>query len=90
LPADTTGLPEGVSRLPAGTREGKNDWHKTGYGGPSPPVGRHRYFFKLYALDAMLPDLKEPTKAALEKAMGGHILGQAELIGTYEKAGKKG
>lgn len=89
LPANCTGLPEGASRLPDGTLEGKNDWNKTGYGGPNPPVGRHRYFFKLYALDTELPDLKEPTKAALEKAMAGHIVGQAELIGTYEKA-KKG
>ncbi|MBO0701238.1 MAG: YbhB/YbcL family Raf kinase inhibitor-like protein [Zavarzinella sp.] len=89
LPADCTGLPEGAGRLPDGTLEGKNDWNKTGYGGPNPPVGRHRYFFKLYALDTELPDLKEPTKAALEKAMAGHIVGQAELIGTYEKA-KKG
>jgi Raf kinase inhibitor-like YbhB/YbcL family protein len=88
LPADCTGLPEG-GKLPAGTREGKNDWNKTGYGGPAPPIGRHRYFFKLYALDATLPDLKEPAKAALEKAMAGHVLEQAELIGTYERA-KKG
>jgi phosphatidylethanolamine-binding protein (PEBP) family uncharacterized protein len=53
--------------------------------GPCPPIGRHRYFFKLYALDAMLPDLKRPTKAQVEKAMQGHVLARAELIGTYKK-----
>jgi len=88
LPADATGLAEGVTRLPAGTRDGKNDWNNTGYGGPCPPIGRHRYFFKLYALDAQLPDLKSPTKAALEAAMAGHILERAEMIGTYERPGK--
>jgi len=85
LPANTTGLVEGVRQLPAGTREGKNDWKRTGYGGPCPPVGRHRYFFKLYALSAELPDLGEPTKADLEKAMAGHILDRAELVGTYQR-----
>jgi Raf kinase inhibitor-like YbhB/YbcL family protein len=70
---------------PAGGRDGENDFKKSGYGGPCPPVGRHRYFFKLYALDAMLGDLKKPTKATLEKAMKGHILGSAELVGTYQK-----
>jgi Raf kinase inhibitor-like YbhB/YbcL family protein len=71
--------------LPAGTREGLNDWKRTGYGGPCPPIGRHRYFHKLYALDAVLPDLGRPSKAKLEKAMEGHILEQAELIGTYKR-----
>ncbi len=87
LPASTSGLPEAVQKnaLPAGTREGLNDWKRTGYGGPCPPIGRHRYFFKLYALDAALPDLGTPTKAQLEKAMQGHLLAQVELIGTYEK-----
>jgi hypothetical protein len=86
LPAATNRLAEGSShRLPAGTREGKNDWKRTGYGGPCPPIGRHRYFHKLYALDTELPDLREPTKAQLETAMRGHILAQAELIGTYQK-----
>ena len=80
-------LPEAVqaSALPPGTREGVNDWGRTGFGGPCPPIGRHRYFHKLYALDAVLPDLKRPKKAALEKAMQGHILAQAVLIGTYQK-----
>ena len=87
LPPQTTGLPEGVSPkdLPKGTLVGLNDWKRAAYGGPCPPIGRHRYFFKLYALDAVLPDLKQPTKAALEKAMQGHILAHAELVGTYQK-----
>lgn len=87
IPATAAGLPEAVaaSALPAGTREGTNDWNRTGYGGPCPPVGRHRYFFKLYALDAELPDLGNPTKAELLKAMQGHILEHAEKIGTYQK-----
>ena len=57
----------------------------TGYGGPCPPIGRHRYFHKLYALDTMLPDLERPTKAQLEEALQGHILGFAALVGTYQK-----
>lgn len=87
LPASADALPEGVrpADLPAGTREGKNDWRRTGYGGPCPPIGRHRYFHKLYALDAALSDLGEPTKAQLEQAMKGHVLAQAELVGTYQK-----
>jgi Raf kinase inhibitor-like YbhB/YbcL family protein len=84
---DTRGLLEAVApaALPSGTKDGLNDWQKTGYGGPCPPIGRHRYFFKLYALDAVLPDLGTPTKAALLQAMEGHILDQAVLMGTYEK-----
>jgi Raf kinase inhibitor-like YbhB/YbcL family protein len=87
IPATASGLPEAVqaSGLPPGTREGVNDWGRTGFGGPCPPIGRHRYFHKLYALDTVLPDLKRPKKAALEKAMQGHILAQAVLIGTYQK-----
>ena len=88
LPPETTALAEGMgaSTLPKGSREGLNDWKATGYRGPCPPIGRHRYFFKLYALGAVLPDLGEAaTKAALEKAMHGHILGQAELVSTYQK-----
>jgi Raf kinase inhibitor-like YbhB/YbcL family protein len=88
LPADSGGLPEsvGVSQLPAGTLEGKNDWGRTGYGGPCPPIGRHRYFHKLYALDTVLPDLNHPDKATLEAAMQGHVLAQTELVGTYQKS----
>jgi len=86
LPPDSSGLPEAVRHLPSGTREGRNDWGRSGYGGPCPPVGRHRYFHKLYALDIVLPDLKQPDRAALERAMQGHVLAQAELVGTYQKA----
>jgi hypothetical protein len=86
IPPDATGLPEGGKPLPPGTREGTSDFKRTGYGGPCPPVGRHRYFHKVYALDVSLGDLGSPTKAALEKAMAGHIVGQGELVGTYQKA----
>lgn len=87
IPATVQELKEGIStrELPAGTLEGLNDWKRTGYGGPCPPIGRHRYFHKLYALDTVLPDLKRPTKAQLEKAMEGHVLARAELVGTYQK-----
>jgi hypothetical protein len=85
IPPSASGLPEGGRLLPAGTREGLNDWGRRGYGGPCPPIGRHRYFFKLYALDKQLPALPRPTKAALEQALRGHVLAQAELIGTYQK-----
>jgi Raf kinase inhibitor-like YbhB/YbcL family protein len=90
LPPTSTGLPEAVaaSQLPEGTRQGRNDWKRTGYGGPCPPIGRHRYFHKLYALDTVLADLEEPTKARLEQAMAGHVLARAELVGTYQKANK--
>jgi len=90
IPATAAGFPQGISpdELPAGTREGLNDWKRTGYGGPCPPVGRHRYFHKLYALDTVLPDLGTPTKAEVEKAMEGHVIANAELIGTYQKKGK--
>jgi len=87
LPPSAGGLPEGVKSkdLPQGTREALNSWKKTGYGGPCPPIGRHRYFHRLYALDLVLADLKTPDKQTLLKAMEGHILGQVELIGTYQK-----
>jgi Raf kinase inhibitor-like YbhB/YbcL family protein len=89
LPPTTAALAEGVGRaaLPAGTREGLNDWRRPGYGGPCPPIGRHRYYFKLYALDAILGDLGTPTKARLLEAMKGHVLAEAQLMGTYEKRG---
>lgn len=91
LPPQVTSLAEGLrpEGLPQGARSGKNDWGKTGYGGPCPPIGRHRYFFKLYALDRVLPDLGAPSKAQLEKAMEGHVLARAELVGTYEKKKQK-
>jgi len=87
IPIAATGLAAGVGpeALPAGTLQGRNDWGRTGYGGPCPPIGRHRYFHKLYALDTVLPDLGEPTKAELEKAMHGHVLARVELVGTYQK-----
>ena len=89
LPPATSGLPEAVTPrgLPVGAREGKNDWRRTGWGGPCPPIGTHRYFFRLYALDTLLGDLHEPTKATLLKAMEGHLLAQAEAMGTYRKKG---
>lgn len=87
LPVTGDGLAEGIDSetLPRGTLPGKNDWGRTGYGGPCPPIGRHRYFHKLYALDTVLPDLSVPTGKQLEKAMEGHILARAELVGTYQK-----
>ena len=87
IPPTATSLAEAVppAKLPAGTREGTNDWNRTGYGGPCPPVGRHRYFHKLYALDVELADLGAARKADVENAMEGHVLAKAELIGTYQK-----
>jgi len=85
LPATCNGLAEDMRALPPGTLEGVNDWQRTGYGGPCPPIGRHRYFHKLYALDCVLPDLGRPTKLRLEQAMAGHVLAAAELVGTYHK-----
>jgi len=88
LPPGATGLPAGVRSqdLPEGTLEGINSWGRTGYGGPCPPIGRHRYFHILYALDLLLPDLGQPTKDRLLAHMQGHILAHTELVGTYEKA----
>jgi Raf kinase inhibitor-like YbhB/YbcL family protein len=90
IPADVTSLAEGVGGddLPKGSREGLNDWKKVGYGGPCPPVGRHRYFHKLFALDVRLGDFTHPTKDHLERAMEGHVLAKAELVGTCKKASK--
>jgi Raf kinase inhibitor-like YbhB/YbcL family protein len=85
LPVDCSGLAEAIaaSALPAGTREGLNDWKRTGYGGPCPPIGRHRYYFRLYALDTVLPDLHKPSKATLLQHMRGHVLAEAELMAGY-------
>ena len=87
LPPSSTGLTEGVAAaaLPEGALQGVNDWKRLGYGGPCPPIGQHRYFHKLYALDTVLPDLKSPDKAKLEAAMHGHVITSAELIGTYRR-----
>jgi Raf kinase inhibitor-like YbhB/YbcL family protein len=84
---DANSLKEGVSAKdnPHGALQGMNDWHSPGYGGPCPPVSKHRYFFKLYALDTVLPDMKYPTKAVLEKAMQKHILAKSELVGLYQR-----
>lgn len=87
LPPTASGLPEGGRPLPPGTCEGRNDWQRTGWGGPCPPIGRHRYFFKLYALDIRLHDLVHADKNALEHAMHGHVLAQVTLIGTYQRQG---
>ena len=89
MPPTAGALPEAVAQdvLPPGTLEGLNDWNRPGYGGPCPPIGRHRYFHKLYALDTFLTSLKLPTKADLVKAMEGHVLAETELIGTYQKGG---
>ncbi|MCP4744551.1 MAG: YbhB/YbcL family Raf kinase inhibitor-like protein [Desulfobacteraceae bacterium] len=87
IPPNVGSLPEAVkdNDLAKGTLQGLNDWKKTGYGGPCPPIGKHRYFHKLYALDSFLPDLSRPAKAKLEKAMKGHILSKAELVGLYQR-----
>ena len=90
IPPDTVELPADVQPqdLPPECGQGLNDWGRTAWGGPCPPVGRHRYFFKLYALDTRFPDFEEPRKGELESAMEGHVLEYAELIGLYEKKGK--
>ena len=88
LPADSTGLPQGAraEQLPQGTREGHNDWNRSGFGAPCPPKGRHRYVHTLYALDTVLPDLHGPDKAQLLGHMKGHVLATARLVGTYERS----
>jgi Raf kinase inhibitor-like YbhB/YbcL family protein len=90
IPSTTTKFAENAAKrgLPPGAEQGSNDWGKQTYGGPCPPIGRHRYFFKLYALDTQL-SLKNPNKAQLEKAMEGHVIGQAEIVGTYQKGAEK-
>lgn len=87
LPPSCAGLAEQIAMpaLPSGTMHGLNDWGRIGYGGPCPPIGRHRYFFALYALDAMLPDLGQPSRVQLLQAMQGHLLAQTELVGTYQR-----
>ena len=85
LPAETQALPEQAA-VPAGSQPGKNSWGKLNYGGPCPPGGTHRYFFKLYALDTTLSLKAGATKKQLLQAMQGHILAQAELIGTYSRS----
>jgi Raf kinase inhibitor-like YbhB/YbcL family protein len=91
LPPSASELPEGVEAkaLPAGTREGLNDKKQSGYFGPCPPIGRHRYRHHLYALDTVLDGLTMPSRAELDRAMAGHIIDQAVLIGTYQKSGER-
>ena len=91
LPADSSGLPEAVADkdLPDGVMVGINDWKKAAYGGPCPPIGRHRYYHKLYALDTELKGLQRPTKAEVVAAMEGHVLAEAVLMGTYIKAANR-
>ena len=86
IPPDASGLDEAVKKLPEGTREGLNDWKRTGYGGPCPPIGRHRYFHKLYALGIKLGDKGALTKKALLEAIKDHVLAKGQLVGTYEKS----
>lgn len=88
IPVSVRTLGENVPKtasLPDGTMQGTTDFHRVGYGGPCPPSGTHRYYFKLYALDTMLNLPSSTTKKDLERAMQGHILGQAELMGTYRR-----
>ena len=88
IPASVTRLAEGASSsgLPPGAKAGKNDFGNTNYGGPCPPIGRHRYFHKIYALDNVLDFAdRSPGKADVEAAMKGHVLARAELVGTYQK-----
>lgn len=86
IPPDVSELPEHISKttVPPGAEQGLNDWKRIGYGGPCPPIGRHRYFHKLYALDTTL-QLQSPSKADVEAAMNNHIIAQTELMGTYQK-----
>ena len=86
IPPGGTGLGENASRTGTGGRDGLNDWKAAGWRGPCPPKGRHRYFFRLYALDTLLGDLRQPTRAQLEKAMSGHVLARGELMGTYQQS----
>ena len=87
IPAQDGALDEGVgaAALPRGTLQGRNDFGQMKFGGPCPPIGRHRYFFKLYALDALMPAQTLLDKKALEAAMHGHVLETCELVGTYQK-----
>ncbi len=88
LPGDARGLPEAVpseKELPDGAKSGKNSWGKYGYGGPCPPSGVHRYFFRLYALDTKLGEGPGLKASQLVRAMKGHVLAVAELMGKYRR-----
>jgi Raf kinase inhibitor-like YbhB/YbcL family protein len=82
---DPATMQVGENSVPSGAQQGKNDFRKTSYGGPCPPSGTHRYFFKLYALDTKLNLGSNATKADVEKAMKGHILGEAQTMGLYKR-----
>jgi Raf kinase inhibitor-like YbhB/YbcL family protein len=87
-PADSREITENIppdNILPNGAKQGTTDFHRIGYGGPCPPSGTHRYFFKIYALDTMLDLDAGADKSALLKAMEGHILGQGQLMGKYKR-----
>jgi len=83
IPPQTREIHE--NKLPAGVKQGRNDWKRNSYGGPCPPSGTHRYFFKLYALDTTLTLAASTTKTGLERAMKGHILAAGQLMGTYKR-----
>lgn len=87
LPPDSgaIGTAQTPADFPPEVRFGRNDFQRTDYGGPCPPIGRHRYYFHLYALDTQLPSLGAATRADLDRAMAGHVLGEATLMGTYQK-----
>jgi Raf kinase inhibitor-like YbhB/YbcL family protein len=89
IPATTRALAENAARrgLPPGAHTGRNDWGRRGYGGPSPPIGRHRYVHRLLALDTLLEDLDGPDRAALERAIAGHVLEEARLTARYARRG---
>lgn len=87
IPPEVTALPENANpqHVSAAIRDGKNSWGHPGYGGPCPPIGRHRYFFHLYALDKKLDVQGQPSAQELRQAMQGHVIADTELMGTYEK-----
>lgn len=89
IPGQTRSFVQGMKEYPVGSVKGQNSWKRNDYGGPCPPTGVHRYFFKLYALDSNLGLVEGATKHEVEQAMQGHILGQTELMGKYQKVGQK-
>lgn len=85
IPANCSELVEDIQKLPEGTNIGINDWKKAAYGGPCPPIGRHRYYHKLYAVDIILPQIDNPTKEAVLGMIKDHILAETVIMGTYQK-----
>ena len=92
LPTGSTGLPAGVgpAALPPGTHPGRNACGRTHWDGPAPPIGRHRYVFRLFALDTTLPSLRTPTRAELLAAIDGHVIEEARVTGTYARPARAG